>query len=289
MDGVSAQDDVRDASEALDARLSQVDFGEAQVFVMLGHPRSDIGKAELVARLGLLVGKDFSIIKVDGFLNTNQDGRHPSRTRNDFVVYRRIHSHIEFGGSHLILNAPLMIDFFEKFGECKEHLMFSPHLAKYFVLRVFENWTALGKPSRLIIEIGGTYLDTEVSSYIVPGLAFLNRLSDRIAFFLLTEAGFNREGIKVRPVIHALTTGRARGLSFDTVFVRLPSDFPKLDNTSELNRYVERKITDSLVFGGYSPKIICVPYYNDCSLTGYTEFLSGFRDSIFPTIGSSEA
>jgi len=175
-----------------------------------------------------------------------------------------------------------MISFFERFGECREHLMFVPHLAKFFALQLFENWKALGKPRRLIIEIGGTYQDNEVSAYIVQGLKIIMRLSDKMNFFLLTEAGFNREGIKVKPVIHSLVAGRTRGLLFDTVFARLPAEFPRNYDGFELARYIERKICDSMVYDGRAPNIICVPYFEDVGLEGYTEYLRGVARVIFP-------
>jgi len=60
MNGISAQDNVRDASDILDASLNQVNFDGSHIYVVMGYPRSDIGKAELVARLGLLLEQEFS-------------------------------------------------------------------------------------------------------------------------------------------------------------------------------------------------------------------------------------
>jgi CTP synthase (UTP-ammonia lyase) len=280
---IEGRDFVRDASDVLDQSLAAADFESARIHVILGFPRSDIGKAELTARLGQLLVRDFSIIKVDGFLNTNKDGRHPSRVANDFVVYRRFHEDIAFGGHHLILNAPLMQSFFERFGECNEHLMFCPHLAKFFAIEIHNRWRALGKPSNLLIEIGGTFADAEVSAYIVPGIGILRESCPRTRSFLLTEAGFNGEGIKTRPLAMALEAARQLGMRFDVVFARLPMNFPDVDDRDHLNRYVEMKIRDSLVGGLQDPRVLCIPFFQGTGLAGYSEEIARYRGIIFPT------
>lgn len=279
---IEERDLVRDASAVLDKSLAAVDFGGANLYFILGYPRSDIGKAELTARLGKLLARDFSIIKVDGFLNTNLDGRHPSRVTNDFVVYRRFHENIPFGGAHLILNASLMQRFFERFGECEEHLMFSPHLAKFFVLEVHERWKALGKPRDLLIEIGGTFVDAEVRAYIVPGITILRGSHSRTRSFLLTEVGFNGKGIKTRPIAMALSAARSLGLEFDLVFSRLPMDFPDVGDYEELESYAQRKLRDSLVCGLHPPAVLCIPFFRGAGLDGYCGELARSRGTIFP-------
>jgi hypothetical protein len=284
---VSARDTIRDASLKLDASLNAIDFEGAGIVFVLGHPRSDIGKAELTARLALLASQPFSIIKVDGFLNTNKSGRHPSRVRNDFVVYRRFHEHIEFGGAHLILNAPLMESFFERFGESEEHLRFCPHLAKFFVRQVYENWCALKKPKTLFVEIGGSFSDEEVRAYIIPGLNILSASHAGIRRFLLAEAAYSGESIKLRPVIAGLSAAREMGLEFDVVFARLPSDFPEGYEWDDLNSYSELKIRDAMVCVSQTPKVICIPFFKGDTLTGYSEHLHAFRTVIFPTPLSS--
>ncbi len=280
---IEGRDFVRDASDILDQLLAAVDFEGARIHVILGYPRSDIGKAELTARLGQLLVRDFSIIKVDGFLNTNKDGRHPSRVANDFVVYRRFHEDIAFGGPHLILNAPLMQSFLERFGECSEHLMFCPHMAKFFAIEIHNRWRALGKPSNLLIEIGGTFADAEVSAYIVPGIGILRESCPRTRSFLLTEAGFNEEGIKTRPIVMALAAARQLGMRFEIVFARLPMNFPDVDDRDHLNHYVKLKIRDSLVCGLRPPGVLCIPYFQRAGLAGYSEELDRSRGIIFPT------
>lgn len=281
---------MQDASRLLDARLNEMHFGQARIHVVLGYPRSDIGKAELVARLGLLLDRHFSIIKVDGFLNTNRHGQHPSRIRNDFVVYRKFHDHIDFGGPHLILSAPLMTEFFQTYGECKEHLMFRPHLAKYFVHRIYVNWVTLGRPDDLIVEIGGTFTDPEVSVFSVPGVRVLHERHPNVRLLLLTEAGYNGESIKARPVINALERAQGLGLPVDVVFARLPAEFPLQRDLVEAATYLLRKICDSLVIAGPAPKVLCIPFYFDKDLTGYSDLLASGKDSIFPpTRGSCAA
>lgn len=279
---IEERDLVRDASAVLDESLAAADFEGAYIHVILGFPRSDIGKAELTARLGRLLGRDFSIIKIDGFLNTNIDGRHPSRVTNDFVVYRRFHKKIAFGGPHLILNAPLMQRFFERFGEFEEHLMFCPHLAKFFVVEIHERWKALGKPRDLLIEVGGTFVDDEVRAYIVPGIGILRRSHSRTRTFLLTEVGFNGQGIKTRPISMALSAARGLGLEFDVVFSRLPMEVPESDDQSQLGLHIERKIRDSLVWGLRPPAVLCIPFFRGAGLDGYSEELAKFRGIIFP-------
>lgn len=281
-DVISPRDLIRDASLKLEELLSSIDFEDAQIDIIIGYPRSDIGKAELVAGLGAQRKDQFSVVKIDGFLNTNLDGRHPSRTRNDFVVYRRIHDHISFGGAHLILNAPLMQDFFLEFGECEEHLTFGSHLSKFFVRRLYDNWIQLGKPRYLVVEVGGVFADREVLTYIVPGLIVLRGVALNTRMILLSEAGYNNEGIKIRPLIGALEAARSFGLSCDLVFARLPADFPSSMDLLAMNAYAEAKIRDSLVCGGSAPTVLCVPFFKNILAYGYSEFIREFQDRVFP-------
>lgn len=267
--------------------MSSIDFENAKIDIVLGYPRSDIGKAELVAGLGAQRRGEFSVIKIDGFLNTNLDGRHPSRTRNDFVVYRRIHEHIAFGGAHLVLNAPLMQEFFLEFGECEEHLTFATHLAKFFVRRLYDNWVQLRRPRYLVIEVGGVFTDREVLPFIVPGLVALRRIAAKTRTILLSEAGYNNEGIKIRPLVGALDAARSCGLLCDLVFARLPADFPSTMDLHAMNTYAEAKIRDSLVCGGSAPTVLCVPFFKNILAYGYSEFICEFRDTVFPESGAT--
>jgi CTP synthase (UTP-ammonia lyase) len=273
-----------DASEVLDGLVRAIDFAGARIHVLFGYHQSDIGKAELLARLGVLLGggPDIGIIKVDGFLNTNHHGRHPSRTRNDFVVYRRFHDHIPFGGPNLILSGPLLIEFLEQFGESQEHLMFRPHVAKFFARRLFENWRLQGSPPSLLIEIGGNLLDLEVQAYIVPAIRLLKEIYQGTRLMLLAEAGYNREVIKTRPIINALETGRQLALAFEVVFARMHPEFAPTEDYRAVGAYVRAKISQALLSIA-PPSVICVPYYADSSLTGYTEHLASFTDVIFAT------
>jgi CTP synthase (UTP-ammonia lyase) len=273
-----------DASEILDGLVEAIDFAGARVYVLFGYHQSDIGKAELIARLGLLLGggPDVGIIKVDGFLNTNFHGQHPSRTRNDFVVYRRFHDHIPFGGPNLILSGPLLSEFLDKFGESREHLMFRPHVAKFFARRLFENWRLQGSPPSLLIEIGGNLLDLEVQAYIVPAIRLLSEIYSDTRLMLLAEAGYNREVLKTRPIINALEAGRQLALTFDVVFARMHPEFPPAEDYRAINAHIRAKISHALLSLA-PPSVVCVPHYADHSLTGYTEHLTLFKEDIFAT------
>jgi CTP synthase (UTP-ammonia lyase) len=272
-----------DASRLLDLEVSCIDFEHAKIHVLVGYPQSDIGKAHLIARLGFLLGHEFSILKFDGFLNTNLDGRYPSRTDHDFVVYRKFHEHIGFGGFNQILGGPFLIEFLTRFGESKEHLMFRPHVAKFFARRVFDNWIHLGKPQNLLVEIGGTFLDYEVNAYVVPAIRLLQGRHEYLRTLVLTEAGYNGQVLKTRPVVSGLEMGQRCGLVFDLAFVRMPANFPPMDDYAAVNAYIERKIDNALVWGRPRPKIICIPFYRDSELHGYLEYLSTFREVIFPS------
>lgn len=272
----------KDASYIIDKEFNSINFENSKIHVVFGYNRSDIGKAELVARLGILLENDFSILKFDGFLNTNSDGRYPSRTGHDFVIYKKYHDHIEYGGYNLILNGPFIIEFLNRFGESKEHLMFRPHVAKFFARRIFENWINLGKPKDLIIEIGGTILDDAVIAYVIPGIKLLKEFHQNIRLFLLTDASYNRIHIKAKPVLNALELGQRQGLIFNIIFVRLPSDYPISFDLKETCQYIEQKIADSVIYNGKFNKVICIPYYSDAGLIGYTEYLINFNHDIFP-------
>ncbi len=271
----------KDASFIIDKEFNSINFEDTKIHIVFGYNRSDIGKAELIARLGILFEDSFSIIKFDGFLNTNLDGRYPSRTGHDFVVYKKFHDHIEYGGSNLILNAPFLIDFFNRFGESKEHLMYRPHVAKVFAYKIFQNWKNLGCPKDLIIEIGGTILDDAVVAYVIPSIRLLQEHHKNLNLFLLTDVSYNRIHIKAKPVLNALEVGQTQGLIFDVIFVRLPPDYPESLNIDDTRCYVEEKIADSLVYNGCFKKVICIPFYTDDELTGYTEYLQNLKNYIF--------
>jgi hypothetical protein len=268
-------------ASALNNEVNAIDFEDARIHVLFGHHHSDIGKANLIARLGVLLEADFSILKFDGFLNTNGDGRYPSRTHHDFVIYRKFHSHIEFGGAHLLLGGPFLLDFLNRYGESREHLSFRPHVAKYFAIRMFTNWLELGRPKDLLVEVGGTFADLEVEAYVNPAIRLLQARHAATRLFLLAEAGFNREYIKTRGIVSGLSAGLAAGLNFDLLFVRLPMDLPATQDCEAVARYIERKIERSLVYGGASPSVLCIPFYRDEDLTGYTEYLLARRAQVF--------
>jgi len=272
----------KDASYILDIEFNSINFEGAKIYFVFGYNRSDIGKAELVARLGLLLSNEFSIIKFDGFLNTNIDGRYPSRVGHDFVIYRKFHKHINYGGSNLILNGPFIIEFLTRFGESKEHLMYRPHVAKSFAYRIFQNWKNLGCPKNLIVEIGGTISDDAVIAYVVPGIRLLLGHGSFIKLFLLTEASYNRIHVKAKPILNALELGLSQGLLFDIIFVRLPSDYPNSSDLKETCQYIEQKISDSIVYSGKFNKVICIPYFIDAELNGFTEYLTNYITDIFP-------
>lgn len=266
---------------ALERDVASADFGASTIYVLFGYPQSDIGKAHLIARLGVLLKEDFSIIKFDGFLNTNLDGRYPSRTHHDFVVYREFHSHIAFGGSNRILAGPLLMDFLARYGESREHLMFRPHVAYFFVTRLFQNWVQLGKPAVLLVEIGGTLVDEEVTAYVVPAICFLQARHKRTRLFLLTEAGYSGECVKARNVVSGVEAGSRCGLRFDLLFVRLPATIPSANDYADVEGYIQAKVSTSLAYRGDSPRVVCVPHYPGPELRGYTELLASKRQHIF--------
>lgn len=277
-----SMDSVNDVSTILNERLAAIDFQDASLHLLLGYHQSDIGKAHLIARLARLLAANstVSILKFDGFLNTNQHGQHPSRTRNDFVVYRQFLEHIAFGGAHLILSGPLLAEFLNEFGESQEHLMFCPHVAKYFARRIFDNWRRLAEPKHLFFEIGGNVLDDEVQIYVLPAIRILRARVKRFHVMLLAEAGFNREVVKVRPIINALASARRSGFAIDTLFVRLPATVPASSDYRVLGLHIKDRIEQSLVSSNV-PEVVCIPYYEDEALSGYTDYLAGYIDTIF--------
>jgi len=265
---ISDRDQMRDASAILDADLRKMDFHAARISVVVGYPRSDIGKSELVARLGEQLKDNFSIIKFDGFLNTSTDRR-------------KARDQVAFGGAHSMLSASLIVDFLRRFGDCKELLKFRPHLAKFFVLQVYERWVALGSSRELFLEIGGTFTDNEVTAYVVPGLSILKQKYSKVRLFLVTAVEYGGGGVKTRPVVNALERAQCLGLSFELIFARLPFELPVQYNWSAINDHVNENIRDAF------PRIpelkaLCIPFFRGDDLPDYNGFLLEHRHLIFP-------
>ena len=265
----------------LDQELSEVDFGSAEIYLLHGYPQSDIGKGNLIARLASMFRPDSNIVKFDGFLNTNKDGRYPSRHSYDFPIYRRFLPYVEFGGCNQIISGMLLAEFLERFGETGDHLLFRPHVSKFFLLTLYRCWKGLGRPERLFVEIGGTFLDPEVSLFVLPALSLLKRIHKGVSSFLLTELHYSGQHLKSRTLQRALSEGLRYDLVFDVVFARKPFDLPACKRDHALTEYIASRVSGSLIYGGRVPKLVLVPFFSDPAMPTYRRFLLRHKAEIF--------
>ncbi len=255
----------------LDEALARMQFGDTRITFVIGYPRSDIGKGNLVARLALLPDGSASIIKFDPILNTNVALNHPSPF-DDFGVYRKFHPHIEMGGFNQILGGEILFDFIKEYGGSYDHLGFCPQVAKFFALRIFKNWEAIGRPEFLFVEIGGVITDAEVAIYALPGMRVLRRYHPHSTVVLLSELGHNTQYFKTKSVQNGIREALRCGIECDAIFARLPASELPLDSAL-IEKYVARKISNSLVYGGHVPELVLVPHYPDEGMYGYAEYL----------------
>jgi hypothetical protein len=280
--------DINPVSTVLDGRLRDLDFGDTRIYFLLGHPRSSIGKGNLIARLARLTGGPVTIVKYDGILNTNVSNNHPSPV-DDLATYRRFNDGITMGWPNQILGGEVLADFIGEFGGTDhEQLTFVPHVSKYLLTRLHQAWRAAGAAPSLFVELGGTASDLEVTSFVLPAIGLLARLSGRVTVMLLTEVTRDGTDVRTRVALEGLRDGLRHGLVFDAVFVRepgggCPPDRGRPDGGlagDGLAAFVRDKIARSAVYGGHAPPVLVIPNFAGPGLEGYLEYLSERRDRL---------
>jgi len=264
----------------LEKAVRKISFDDAALYFIHGFPSSDIGKGNLVARLAGL-RDDSSIIKFDGFLNTNFDGRYPSADRYDFMLYRKFNLLTDFGSSNHMIGGRLIYDFLREYGETSDHLTFSGHLAMYFVVDLFKRWTDIGRPDNLFVEVGGTSEDAELRSYALPGISRIKMLHRKAKSFLLADSGYGGEYIKSKLIQIGMRSALSAGIKYDTVFVRRPRGAPADRSIIAIEKYLETKLERALTYSGEAPRVILIPYYEDAEMEGYKEYLESRGAEIF--------
>jgi hypothetical protein len=291
--------DINPVSTVLDGRLRDLDFEDTRIYFLLGHPRSSIGKGNLIARLARLAGGPVTIVKYDGILNTNVSNNHPSPV-DDLATYRRFNDGITMGWPNQILGGEVLADFIGEFGGTDhEQLTFVPHVSKYLLTRLHQAWRAAGAAPSLFVELGGTASDLEVTSFVLPAVGLLTRLRPgRVTVMLLTEVTRDGTDVRTRVALEGLRDGLRHGLVFDAVFVRepggaCPPDRGRPDRGrpdrglpdrglagDDLAGFVRDKIARSAVYGGHAPPVLVIPNFAGPGLEGYLEYLSERRDRL---------
>lgn len=251
------------ALEQIEDRLEKYDFDfDTNIYIVLWMPTSDIGKWTLVAHLLSLL-PDADVIKFDGSLNTNWNGRHTAVGWDDFWIYEKYNPGRSFWKERYILWGEIIKEFIEKYWE-EENLCFRPHLWKYFVSKLWEMFLALWKPKNLIIEIWGTLIDYEVDPYVVPAIHYIKQiLKDRCKIVLLTMLDWNQKYVKTREVQRSIELLMKRLIMPDIVLCREPSSILWITQRErELNEsIIQQKILERLGVNIDLKNIVCIPYY----------------------------
>lgn len=242
---------------------------DVNYYFILGYPRSDIGKGTLVAQL-LATTKDSDVIKFDGLLNTNANGRHTAVGHDDFGVYERFNQGKRWGREHYLLGGELYRDFIHDYGEY-ENLQINPHMSLFVEYSIHKMWNDIGRPKTLFIEVGGLITDPEVDPIFTPMIQRLT--AEKLAkVILLSESGFNGEYIKTKTVQACVNTFLERRIEPYLLFARDVKDMNNFDLSKRLDaeRIISNKIKDS--FNYNLPLVITVPFFDD--LDEYTKYIN---------------
>lgn len=262
----------KDVIDTLEERVRATSLPpDVKILVVFGYPRSDIGKGTLVSHLLALLD-DVNVIKFDGFLNTNLDGR-LTTNRDDFGLYMSQNPKIQITKQNHLLGGNLLYDFIAKYGETNEHLTLIPHLERFFRLQLQERWLALGKPRHLIIEMGGTPDDAEVS-YALAGIRELKaQKNSQCQILLLTELGYNNLFVKSRVAQRGVSELVSKGIVPDIIVAREPN----LEHVVSVGERLdfEIQIQDRIAerTGIMFNNVISMPYFRNLQDGSYKNFL----------------
>jgi XTP/dITP diphosphohydrolase len=251
-----------------------------KLIVVQSEPRSDMGKGTLVAQLLANIG-DSIALKFDGLLNTNESGRHTAVGHDDFGIYDKFQSRVKHTRLNYILGGELIRDFILEYGEY-ENATINPYLSNYFLLDIAKRYEAIGCPSTLIIELGGTIGDDEVITYVPAALVRLSEhFGQKYKHILLTELGYNGEYIKTKSVQDGCRKFKTLGVGLSIIAARLPSELQGVDRYSivEYERVVKNKLLENLAL---DIKNVCViPYYPEDRMVDYTRYIA---DNMLPML-----
>lgn len=256
----------------LDRALGQAPFRDCDsITVVVGAPISDIGKGHLAARLAAVAPGSSTVIKVDGILNTNVRGNHPAHD-DDLATYRQFLPDVVMGWPNQILGGDVLREFLDQYGGTDwEHLSFVPHLAKFFVVHLHRAWVEAGSPRHLVIELGGTIFDRELTTFVAPGLTMLREMRDVVQFVLLTTLEGSLEVPKTRGLQEHIARSASMGIHYSFVAVRSL----RLGSASAINkcaREIDARLAERMTYP-VAPPVLLVPLFSEPGLVGYTEFL----------------
>lgn len=273
----------KQAREVIDSLNEQVRISNlppvVRVLVVFGYPRSDIGKGTMVSRLLALL-EDSNVIKFDGFLNTNLDGR-LTTDRDDFGLYMAQNPGLKVTKQNHLLGGTLLYDFIAKYGEANEHLTLIPHLERFFRLELQKRWKALGEPKNLIIEMGGSPDDAE-TGYALDGIRELKaQLGAQCQILLLTELGHNNLFAKSRVAQRGVSELVSRGIVPDIIVAREPRLDHEVSVSERLDFEIQIQERIAERTGITFNNVIAVPYFTDLKDDSYKNFL---EKNILPLI-----
>lgn len=263
----------REALDALDEQVRTTNLPPVtKLVVVFGYPRSDIGKGTLVSHLLPLL-ENSNVIKFDGMLNTDIDGRFMIAGYDDFGLYAAQSPELRITKNNHLLGGTLLHDFITKYAESREHLTFIPHLERFFRLELQKRWKALGEPQHLVVEMGGIPDDPE-TNYALSAIRELKvQLGIQCQIMLLTELGHNNLFAKSKVAQRGVSELVSRGIVPDIIVTREPHMDHVVSVSERLNFEIQMQERIAERTGITFNNIVSMPYFTEPRNTAYREFV----------------
>lgn len=263
----------RDVIDVLDEQVRSTAFPpDIKILVVFGYPRSDIGKGTLVSHLLAMLDEP-NVIKFDGLLNTNIDGRFTAADHDDFGLYLAQNPAIKITEQNHLLGGTLLRNFINEFGETNERLTLIPHLQHFFRVQLQRQWQALGQPKSLIIEMGGTPDDIE-AGYAVAAIRDIKaELGVQCQILLLTELGHNNIFVKSKVAQRGVGELVSRGIVPDIIMAREPYLEKPVSVSERLHFEIQMQERIAERTGIKFNNVISVPYFKGPKRAPYRKFL----------------
>ena len=263
----------RDTIDALNEQVRASNLPPTvKVLVVFGYPRSDIGKGTLVSHILPLLN-NANVIKFDGLLNSNVDGRFTTNGHDDFGLYETQNPGMQVSKQNHLLGGDLLYDFISQYGETEERLTLVPHLERFFRLQLQQRWKTLGEPQHLIIEMGGTPDDTEVGYALAAIRELKVQLGTQCKVLLLTELGHNNLFAKSKVAQRGVSELVSRGIVPDIIVTREPHLERAVSVSERLDFEIQMQERIAERSGMTFNNIISMPYFADLKNASYKEFV----------------
>lgn len=263
----------RDVLDALNEQVRATNLPPvARLVVVFGYPRSDIGKGTLISHLLPLL-ENSNVIKFDGMLNTDINGRFMTPGYDDFGLYSAQNPKIRITKQNHLLGGTLLHDFITQYAESREHLTFIPHLERFFRLELQKRWKALGEPQHLVIEMGGIPDDPETNYALSAIRELKTQLGVQCQIILLTELGHNNLFAKSKVAQRGVGELVSRGIIPNIIIAREPHLEHDVSVSERLNFEIQIQERIAERTGITFNNVISMPYFTDSRGTPYRDFV----------------